>query len=378
MSCPDRWIGRRHTRARVRLLVVVATFLALAACVGGAHGPDKAGGEGAPITLTLGTPDSDGHPDTPLIHYFAQQVDDISGGRLRIRIEYYAAGEAPDFDQVTVREVHDGSLDLGWVGSRVWDTEGVPGFQALQAPFLITNYRLLDRVLTGPIADDMLADLKQVGMVGLGLYPDELRHPVGLGAPLLSLADFRGAEIRVPASRASDALMRALGARPVHLNGSAMVQAIASGQLRGLESSTGNAVLSQGRPIVTGNVTFFPRPITLFAAADTLAALSDAQRDVLGTAARRTLDFALGRQPEAGSAARLCALGGAVVMANQADVADIERAGDAVYAELERDRQTRSFIAQIRRMKAAIGPRTTPPAPCGTVARGAPKGTSSP
>jgi hypothetical protein len=65
-------------------------------------------------------------------------------------------------------------------------------------------------------------------------------------------------------------------------------------------------------------------------------------------------------------------------MANQADVADIERAGDAVYAELERDRQTRSFIAQIRRMKAAIGPRTTPPAPCGTVARGAPKGTSSP
>ena len=86
-----------------------AAALALAGCVGSANGPDKAGGSGRPITLTLGTPDSDRHPDTPLIEYFADQVRAISGGRVSIRIEYSAAGDANTFDQVTVGRVRDGS-----------------------------------------------------------------------------------------------------------------------------------------------------------------------------------------------------------------------------------------------------------------------------
>lgn len=373
MNGRDQPVRRRHIRAFAVLLGILATTSGvLTACVGGGNGADKAGGQGEPITLTLGTPDSDGHPDTPLIEHFAQQVEAISGGRVRINIDYSAAGEATNFDQVTVGKVRDGELDLGWVGSRAWDTQGVLGFQALQAPFLITNYPLVDRVLTSPIPAAMLADLKQVGIVGLGLYPDELRHPVGLGKPLLSLADFRGARIRVPASHASDELIRALGAQPVHVNGPAMVRAIDNGDLRGLESSTGNAALTQGTPIVTANITFFPRPITLFADAQRFAALTDSQRQALRTAAQRTLDFALQRPPEAGSAAKLCALGGAVVVADKSAVAAVVRAGQSVYPELEQDAQTRSFIDQIRRMKDDIGPTAVPPAPCGTVSGGQP------
>ncbi|HET6877397.1 MAG TPA: TRAP transporter substrate-binding protein DctP [Jatrophihabitans sp.] len=348
--------------------IIGATMLALAACAGSANGPDKAGGSGRPVTLTLGTPDSAGQPDAPLIEYFADQVRAISGGRLLIKIDYTAAGDANNFEQVTVGKVRRGSLDLGWVGSRVWDTEGVLAFQALQAPFLITNYQLLDRVTTGPIAREMLAGLDHVGVVGLGLYPDELRHPAGFGKPLLSLADFRGANIRVPASNATDDLVRALGARPVHLNGPALVQAVDDGELRGAETSVGNAASLPGPPIVTGNITFFPRAITLFAAAKTFAGLSDSQRQALQAAAQRTLHFAVRRRPAAWSSAKFCALGGAIVLAAKPQVAEIVHAGDAVYKVLERDQQTKSFIARIRQMKTGGDATPSTPAPCGTVA----------
>ena len=69
-------------------------------------------------------------------------------------------------------------------------------FQALQAPFLITNYALLDRVVTSPLAARMLAGLGSRNLIGLALVPGLLRHPVGVGRPLVSVADYRGARVR--------------------------------------------------------------------------------------------------------------------------------------------------------------------------------------
>jgi TRAP-type C4-dicarboxylate transport system substrate-binding protein len=334
---------------------LVAVLLAGCAAPAGA---DKAGGEDPHITLVLGAADSNGHPDTPLLEYFARQVAAASDGHVHVRVEFSAAGDQQNSEAATVDLVRDGSLDLGWVGARVWDTQGVSSFQALQAPFLITDYRLLDEVVTGPIPGEMLDGLKTVGMVGLGLYPDELRHPVGLGAPLLSLADFRGAKIRTPVSNASDALLRALGSDPLHLDGSALPRAIANGELRGLESSAGNAFLP-GRPVLTANITFYPKTITLFGAAARLAELSAGDRDALVTAARRTLDFAVSHPPEARSARALCRLGGAV-LADRSDVAEIVRAAHPLYPLLERDPRTRSFIGQIRQDRRESRPVTTP------------------
>ena len=73
--------------------------------------------------------------------------------------------------------------------------------------------------MTSPMAGEMLAGLKSAEVEGLGLYPDQFRHPVGFHKPLASPRDFKGARIRVLTSNASDALIRALGAEPVHLNG---------------------------------------------------------------------------------------------------------------------------------------------------------------
>ena len=134
-----------------------------------------------------------------------------------------------------------GRFELGWIGSRAWDRLGVTSFQALQAPFLVTSYALLDRITTGPLAARMLAGLDGHGFVGLALVPDRLRHPIGVEHPLRSPAEFAGARVRVIPSRATDALMRALGAMPVHVSNGDIDGAMARDAIDGTETRSAAA-----------------------------------------------------------------------------------------------------------------------------------------
>ena len=229
-----------------RQLLASGMAAGLTACSGGAP-RNKAGGPPPPVTVTLGNPDPSGVlPDTQDITYFARQVHQLSGGQMNIRILWLVT-QADNSEQATAALVKDGRVDLGWIGARAWDTLGVRSFQALQAPFLIDSYPLLDAVLRSPMASDMLAGLDQAGFAGLGLYPGQLRHPAGFRKPFVSLRDFRGARIRVPASRASDALYRALGAVPEHLGSTTFAPAVASGSVDGVDASAALAATVGGR-----------------------------------------------------------------------------------------------------------------------------------
>lgn len=344
----------------------LAAMFALTACqVNGNETRDKAGGVGPIVTLRLGTVDPQGKSDSPSIEHFAQRVKVRSGGRLRIDVQWDAAPTAPDFEQAIVRMVSGEVLDLGWIGSRAWDTQGVLSLQALQAPFLITDNRLLAEVTQGPMADDMLAGLGGAGVTGLGLFPDRFRHPVGFQTPLVSLRDFKGVKIRVPMSNASDALIRALGAEPAHLSGDAYDTAVHDGTLAGVEASVELAANLQGQ-IVTGNIVFYPRVDTLFMSNTRLSSLTKVQREILRAAAQDTLQFAQSGLPTAEDAQAFCDGGGRVVAASKADVDAIVAAAQPVYRKLESDPQTKKLIAGIRRLKDRLAQPTVVPHPCGS------------
>lgn len=357
--------------ARYVLILVAVVGFGLAGCSSGTDDATEqersasAATTVTPVTLSLGTGDPRGRPDTAVVEHFAEQVDQLSDGAMRIEITWAAAGEsggADDFEQGVVGLVQGGDLDLGWIAARAWDTVDVPSFQALQAPFLITDQSLLGQVLASPISDAMLMGLKEVGLVGLGLFPDQLRHPVGYVAPLRSVDDFDGAAIRLVPSNATEALVRAFGGEPVYgLNGDEVDAAIQSGELHGTETSLG---LAPEGSILTGNVVFFPRVNTLFASEDGLASLSDEQRTILEDAARATIDFAVAstRQEDVET---FCSAGGQVVTASEADVTGFVRAARPVLEKLEADPQTAAFIDEIREMKdgatAVVAPTSCDP-----------------
>jgi TRAP-type C4-dicarboxylate transport system substrate-binding protein len=333
---------------RTPIAVMLTALAALTAgCDFGGRG-DKAGGSDAPLELRLAAAFPGDTPDVPAIRFFASRVAKLSEGSVRVHVVFSAAGEdAVDPEGDVARMVHDGDYDLGWIGARAWDRLGVSSFQALQAPFFVSTYALLDRIAAGPLASRMLDGLEEEGFVGLALVPDRLRHPMGVSRPFTSLADFAGAGVRVIPSRASDALMRALGARPVHVSNDAMDRAMARGLIDGQEQSF------NGGRYVTANVSFFPKALTLFAARGGYERLGDGQRRALREAAEQTVAHVVAHPPlETALARRYCDGGGRVVNASRDAVTALTRAAQPVYDALERDAQTRTLIAAIRRLKA--------------------------
>ncbi len=369
---------RRVRGTRQLAASTLASALAVAVLAGCAtshrvRGADKAGGSDAPLVLRLGDVDTQDDPNTTwVLEYFGDQVAKLSGGTLRVHVIYDAAGqEQPDVEAQVARKVRDGSFDLGWIGAAAWDELGVTSFQALHAPFLVTDDALLDKVATGPLAGNMLSGLREAGVQGLAVVPESLRNPVGLRRPLVSLGSFREARLVVTPSRATDAALRALGATPVHRLGKGDQDVIRRGQADGwLESLVGYF----GPDVVTANVSIFPALHTLFANPASLRALTDAERAALERAAARTLAHAVAKRHSAqaaidafcsGGRAASATGGGRVVLASRTERAALVRATRPVYSELERDPRTKSLISQIRALK-----RSLPPAPVLRVPRG--------
>ena len=48
------------------------------------------------------------------------------------------------------------------------------------------------------LAGDLMAGLDEVGVHGLALVPEDLRHPFGFAEPLLGPEDYAGRTIRSP------------------------------------------------------------------------------------------------------------------------------------------------------------------------------------
>lgn len=337
----------------IRLLVVLLALIASAGCSGGqAPQADKAGGQSPPVELRLAVADaSDQQPSAAEINDFARRVGELSHGTVHISITWSAAGEAvPGLEGRVADMVQRRRYDLGWIGARAWDERGIDSFRALQAPFLITDTQLLEEVAVGSVGRQMLNGLRPHGLVGLALVPDLPRHPVGLRRPLVSLADFTGAKIRDLPSRATDSLLTALGATPVHISAQAIGLAVTRREIDGEE---GSLVGPPAGSYVTANIAFFDKALTLFANAASLASLSDDQREAINTAAREMTGRAPASIPSENDLIGKFCSEGQIVVARDRAVKAIVRASRPVYAAFEQNAQTRRFIAAIRRLKEA-------------------------
>lgn len=342
-------------RSGARLVGVLAGAAALAGCGSGAA--DKTGGPAPTMVLTLADSNNSDQPDTINIEHFAREVARRSHGSLKVRIVFLAAGsDTPQVERDTIRLVENGRYDLGWVGSRAWDEVGVTSFRALQAPFLVSSTRLLDRVLRSRMASEMLAALDGRKLVGLALVPDYLRHPVGMRHELRAPGDYVGKRIRIQPSRVSAAVVRALRAVPTGIGNNAIGYAIGSGRVDGQELSLLN---SPAGAIATANVVLFPKALTLFGRRDVYDRLSDVEREALRAAAADLVRHAVAHNITDSVAVRhYCIEGRRIVLATANERAALARESRPVYKWLERDRQTRRFIEQIRKLE-----RTTRPDP---------------
>ena len=178
---------------------------------------------------------------------------------------------------------------MATVSSAIWDTAGVTAFQALQAPFLITNYSLEGAVITGDIGKSMIesADQQAGDVHVLAIHEGGLRKPFGK-TPLVTLANWKGKTIRAPQSQVLADGLKALGANVDPLPLPDVTQALQSGTIDGVEANLPLIYTQQWyeqAKNVTGNVNLWPFPTVLVINKAVWDGLSADQQNALTTAA---------------------------------------------------------------------------------------------
>jgi TRAP-type transport system periplasmic protein len=351
------------------LLALALAAVAAAGCTASAGG-DKAGGPaGGPVVLRMAsTPWS--VSDAPPVADFVRRVGVLSGGSVQITVINQWGEYAPGAEAQVVHAVASGTVDLGWAGSRVFDTVGVAGFRALSAPMLIGSYPLESAVLKTTMPARMLAGLGNEHVAGLAVLGDALRRPFGVHRALLAPADWRGLSIGTYRSGVQQDAIRALGATPVVAFGPYRTHDLATGVIQGFELDVQRYVhlgLVASARYVTANVALWPQFDVLFANPARLASLSPQQRGWLHQAAQEAAanSVSLVAGQEGPSIKRACAVGARFATATPAALAGLRRAFSVVYRGLETDPRTSAFIRQIQALKKA-----TPPGPAPAIRAG--------
>jgi TRAP-type C4-dicarboxylate transport system substrate-binding protein len=338
---------------------VATCAIGFTGCGGGHSAGAKSGGQADTVTIRLGAVEDQDAPYADEVEHFATSVETMSNGSLHVDIVWETTGpHTAQSEKDLANMVSQGDIDLAIVPTRVWDQVGVTTLQALQTPFLVDSLGLVNKIVSSDMADEMMAGLGAVGVDGLALWPDSMRHPMSFGAPLLTAADFRGAKLLTPVSDVSNRLAEAIGVEPV--NPPDWPAAVAAGEMQGAESAYvwSNALPAFGT--FTANITFFPKVNTLAANKLAFEKLTPERQDVLRRAATETLGYVEStNKSENDLAAEYCAENGGVALADESTLSDLTSLAQPVVAELEQDAATKRLISEIRTMKA----HTTTPDP---------------
>ncbi|MCX7242027.1 MAG: DctP family TRAP transporter solute-binding subunit [Burkholderiales bacterium] len=141
---------------------------------------------------------------------FKEEVDKALPGKYDVIVHHSAAlgSETQVLQQ----------LQLGTVQMSVCTTGPVEAFvpeiKALEMPFLFSSYEASDKVLDGPIGQDLLKRFDKAGLVGMHFLDNGFRNVTNSKRPVNGPDDLKGLKIRTMESPTHLAIWRAIGANP--------------------------------------------------------------------------------------------------------------------------------------------------------------------
>jgi TRAP-type C4-dicarboxylate transport system substrate-binding protein len=336
-----------------------ALALGLVACGDDDDSAGTASDGGSGTSLDIAYVTTQQHPYGIAIDAFAKEVNATGALTVTGQPAY------PQSEIQLLADVRSGVVPMATVSSAIWDTAGITAFQALQAPFLITNYPLALAVEGGDIGKAMIdsATAESGDLVVLAIHEGGLRKPFGK-IKLASLADFKGKTIRAPQSQVLSEGFKAIGANVEPLPLPEVYQALQNGTVDGVEANLPLIYTQkwyEQAKYVTGNINFWPFPTVLAVNKSVYDGLTDAQKTALTDAAANITDNSIKIFTTPGStvAQDLVNCGIQYVIAKDADVAALTSAAAGAITKLAPESQ--DFVTQIQAEKDALGPPAAPP-----------------
>ncbi|MFB9261733.1 TRAP transporter substrate-binding protein [Bradyrhizobium erythrophlei] len=292
---------------------------------------------------------SEDYPTVQALRYMGRLVAERSGGRHQMQVFHSRQlGE----EKETLEQTRAGAIDLNRTNVALIGTM-VPAVNVLAMPFLFRSVEHLQKVLDGPIGNEILASFEAHGFVGLAFYDSGARSIYNSVRPVRSLDDLKGLRVRVQQSEQMSAMMRALGAEPVELPYGQVLTGLANRLIDGAENNWPSFVTTDhykyaGYYTLTEHTV---SPEVLVMSQKAWASLSPEDRKIFREAAQRSSVYMREKWKDLEDRSRKQAEDVGVKIVTAFDRKPFEAAMAGIYARAGREPDIAALIERIRKVE---------------------------
>jgi tripartite ATP-independent transporter DctP family solute receptor len=289
------------------------------------------------------------YPTVQALRYMGRVVAERSGGRHQIRVFHSRQlGE----EKETIEQTRAGAIDLNRSNVALIGNF-VPAMNVLAMPFLFRSIEHLQKVLDGPIGNEILNSFEPYGFVGLAFYDSGARSIYNSVRPVRSIADIKGLRIRVQQSGLMSDMIKALGAEPIELPYGQVLTALSTKLTDGAENNWPSFVTT-GHFKYAGYYTLTEHsmsPEVLVMSQKAWASLSAEDREIFREAAKRSSHFMHEKWKDLEQQSRRQAENAGVTIITDFDRKPFEAAMAGINATAQRDPATAELIERIRKVE---------------------------
>ena len=291
---------------------------------------------------------SEDYPTVQALRYMGRLIEERSGGRLQIRVFHSRQlGE----EKETIEQTRAGAIDLNRTNVALIGSF-VPAMNVLAMPFLFRSIEHLQKVLDGPIGNEILGSFEPYGFVGLAFYDSGARSVYNSVRPIRSIADMKGLRLRVQQSELMSDMIRALGAEPIELPYGQVRTGLATKLIDGAENNWPSFVTTDHYKYA-GHYTLTEHtmsPEVLVMSRKARDSLSEEDRTIFREAALQSSRFMRERWKDLEEQSRRQAAGAGVTIVTDFDRKPFEAAMAPLYAKAQRDPAAAQLIERIRKV----------------------------
>jgi tripartite ATP-independent transporter DctP family solute receptor len=285
------------------------------------------------------------HPTVQAIRRMGQAVSERSGERHTVKV--FHSGQLGDEGR-TLEQTLAGIIDINRINV-IEIGKIVPELNVLALPFLFRSNDHLQKVIDGPIGNEILSSLDRHGFVGLAFYDAGARSIYTATRPVRTLADLQGLQLRVLQSELMDKMVKALGAQPMNLPYRQLLTALSTRLIDGAENNWPSFVRSGHYKVAPFYaMTEHTRgPSVLIMSGRAWNALSPEDRAIFHEAARASANYMRREWQRLDEQSRKQAAEGGVTIISDIDRRPFEDATKSLRDELRADPKLGPLIARI-------------------------------
>ena len=292
---------------------------------------------------------SEDYPTVQALRYMGRVIAENSSGRHQIRVFHSRQlGE----EKETIEQTRAGAIDLNRTNVALIGTF-VPAMNVLAMPFLFHSIEHLQKVLDGPIGNEILGSFEPYGFVGLAFYDSGARSIYNSVRPVRSLADMKGLRLRVQQSELMSDMIKALGAEAIELPYGQVLTGLATKLIDGAENNWPSFVTTDHYKYA-GFYTLTEHtmsPEVLVMSQKAWESLSPEDRKIFREAAKRSSQFMREKWKDLEDRSRVQARAAGVSVVTDFDRKPFEAAMAGIYAKAQRDPAAAQLIERIRKVE---------------------------